>query len=209
MNLIPPTATKQCIEIWTDGSVDNNTQQLPNYTKSMGCSAVILNPITSQIMQQCQARIIGSAKSVRPEFFAVLMAIQECPANSDIKIYTDSQAFINLAKKLQRELPTQRQTTKLPNNNLIDYFVHLLKQRQGLLFFHKVKGHSGIPLNTLADKLANEARKLPSLTDIPATNESHSNTYLYHNNNRIPDDARWTLKRIAQMKYQKLMKTGE
>ena len=80
--MLPETEFPQTIHIWTDGS-----KQIDN---KMGYAAIIINKCTDNISRKSH-RIEGPPSSTRPELYAIMAGILNCPTNAKITIFTDSQ----------------------------------------------------------------------------------------------------------------------
>ena len=82
------------------------------------------------------------------ELAAIFVAVLRSHRRTDLEIYTDSQVSINLL---------ERGTTKAKFKMLTDCTRWLLWRREGAIKLKKVKGHSGVLGNEVADRLAGEA----------------------------------------------------
>ena len=136
------------IEIYTDGSCLTNPGN--------GGWAAIINKdgdIT---------KISGSEKNTtnnRMELLATINALRDLDANSQIKIYTDSVYLkegitVWLANWEKNNWKTADKKN-VKNVDLWKKLKELVKSKQ--IEWLWVKGHSGDPMNDLADKLAKEA----------------------------------------------------
>ena len=96
------------------------------------------------------------------------MALLTAPLCSNVKIFTDSAAAIQVITNSQQGLTT-RKWLKTPNSLWIMNIIALLKEKGLTLELVKVKGHSGDVLNDLADELAKEGEFCNCILDAPFT----------------------------------------
>lgn len=92
------------------------------------------------------------------ELQAVLGAVEALKKPVELHVYTDSELVINwLTGRIRRKQPAIK--------NLCERIEALAGEKGVKLVFHKVKGHSGDPLNekahTAANKAAEEAKAKP------------------------------------------------
>jgi ribonuclease HI len=103
----------------------------------------------------------GLQTNQRAELTAVLVALRRIKLNQDVKIYTDSQYTIDCVLKLWDRWRYQswknHQGIRRPNEDLVKQIVDIKRARDlvgASTELQWVKGHSGIPGNEAADKLA-------------------------------------------------------
>ncbi|RKP17470.1 hypothetical protein ROZALSC1DRAFT_24165 [Rozella allomycis CSF55] len=126
-------------------------------------------------------RILGQPSSTRPELFAIISGLTQCPANANIKVFSDSQNALTIMNTIFSKFPYHTlKPTKTPNLDIIDHALYLRSQFAGSILFEHVKGHSGIELNELADQQAKAATLTSIIHYIPSI-PTQQNYYLYHN----------------------------
>ena len=83
---------------------------------------------------------------------------------------------------------SSRKCLKLKNHAISNATVELLDSFETRPLIHKVKGHSNLPLNDMADTFANTARSLPYTTRVMSKfnpKPAYFYTFSYHNNEII------------------------
>src|SRR5205823_3469405 len=92
--------------------------------------------------------------STRAEIAAIFLALLTAPGNSNVEIYTDSQCAFDVLSHLHNN--STRKWLKM-NNAWFLQKIELLLRTEGIsIKMIKVKGHSGIVGNDLADDMANK-----------------------------------------------------
>ncbi|RHZ80441.1 hypothetical protein Glove_136g99 [Diversispora epigaea] len=100
--------------------------------------------------------------STRAELFAILMAVYATPKGSRLCIFTDSQAAID-ALSLASVNP-RKARKKLKNWTILCAIEEIANAQSLILRLEKVKAHSGITYNEIADTLAKEGCHEPACT---------------------------------------------
>ncbi|PKY35031.1 hypothetical protein RhiirB3_455340, partial [Rhizophagus irregularis] len=90
--------------------------------------------------------------STRAEIVAIFLALLTAPENSNVTIYTDSLGAINSINSTFDS--TTRKWLKKTNNLIIIKIIMLIRKASINIKLVKIKGHSGIIGNDIADKLA-------------------------------------------------------
>ncbi|KAL2912326.1 hypothetical protein HK105_208173 [Polyrhizophydium stewartii] len=152
---------------WTDGSLEDG---------EMGSAAVICLPphnpdldiasladsSTLPIIAQLQVKPPpGFPSSTKAEIFAILHTVRHCAPGCHLTVFTDSQAAIDAIKK-STNLVSERNLLKLSCHGMLSAIHEITTMQHINIDLVKVKGHSGIPMNELADSLAKDARALPA-----------------------------------------------
>jgi ribonuclease HI len=145
---------KEPIIIYADGSADNNK------TRCGGYGAVL-------IYKEKRKEIYGGEKDTtnnRMEIVSVIKALEEIKStNIPIKIHSDSAYVVNCFQqkwysKWEYNGWTNSKKQPVENQDLWEILIKLVR-KQKYLEFVKVKGHSNVELNEVADKLAGKGRK--------------------------------------------------
>ena len=98
--------------------------------------------------------------STRAELLAIYTALLTIPNNRSISIYTDSQAAIDGIHK-SRSYFAHNKWLSANNRNLLNNIEFVTNFKSLQVVYVKVKAHSGIEGNELADSLANQGRLEP------------------------------------------------
>src|SRR5579883_3398841 len=103
------------------------------------------------------ARVEGQMSSTNPEIQAIILCLEAAPVDTNIVIYTDSQAVKNMMEKVingeYRSWPA-RKRMKTPYWNLWDMVDTLAEKKKMTIQMIKVKAHTGIEYNEHADRAA-------------------------------------------------------
>ncbi|KAL2918553.1 hypothetical protein HK105_201954 [Polyrhizophydium stewartii] len=103
----------------------------------------------------------GFPSSTKAEIFAILHTVRHCAPGCHLTVFTDSQAAIDAIKK-STNLVSERNLLKLSCHGMLSAIHEITTMQHINIDLVKVKGHSGIPMNELADSLAKDARALPA-----------------------------------------------
>lgn len=125
------------LEIYTDGSCDNNSD-----TKNGAWAFVILDD-GEVIVEKCGCATRTTNNKMELE--AINAALSELPKNSVVTVHTDSQYCIGVLSK------GWNATT---NHDLIDVFCVIVGSNNIQVDFEWVKGHNGDTWNEYVNKLA-------------------------------------------------------
>ncbi|PKC55690.1 RnaseH-domain-containing protein, partial [Rhizophagus irregularis] len=90
--------------------------------------------------------------TIEAEIVAIFLALLTAPENSNVTIYTDSLSAINSINSTFDS--TTRKWLKKTNNLIIIKIIMLIRKASINIKLVKIKGHSGIIGNDIADKLA-------------------------------------------------------
>ncbi|CAB5210423.1 unnamed protein product [Rhizophagus irregularis] len=148
------------IEYYTDGSLANQTidnndllHRADNTTVDLGAAFYTSNELGEFSVYSCLSLW---PSSTRVEIVAIFLALLTTPENSNVTIYTDSLGAINSINSAFNS--TTRTWLKKTNNLIIIKIIMLIREASINLKLVKIKGHSGIIGNDIADKLAKKER---------------------------------------------------
>ncbi|GET51448.1 ribonuclease H-like domain-containing protein [Rhizophagus irregularis DAOM 181602=DAOM 197198] len=151
------------IEYYTDGSlanwtIDNNNllYRADNTTVDLGTAFYTSNELGEFSVYSCLSLW---PSSTRAEIVAIFLALLTAPENSNVTIYTDSLGAINSINSAFNS--TTRTWLKKTNNLIIIKIIMLIREASINLKLIKIKGHSGIIGNDIADKLAKKGQYKP------------------------------------------------
>jgi ribonuclease HI len=156
------------ITIHTDGSLDRNE----NNTK-MGIGIVIDNTQTKERIT-IKGRTKNWPSSTTAESVAIATALSVVDTKANVNIATDSQTTLNNIFKRK----TDKYELKSAATNTIEYIKETMERRIGRTNWTKVKSHSGIVQNDLADKLAKEGADEREEDSINIDAKQLHNTYI-------------------------------
>jgi ribonuclease HI len=138
------------VDIYTDGSLseDNNQQE----KIVMGCGWVAIKEDNSKLTFRGQVENFVS--STRAELMAILTAVYATPRDTKLNIYTDSQASIEAISNAVKN--SKKVQKKFKNWTLLQSINEIIAVQNIEFNMFKVKAHSGIEYNEMADKLAKD-----------------------------------------------------
>ncbi|RHZ58961.1 hypothetical protein Glove_366g6 [Diversispora epigaea] len=139
------------IRIYTDGSLIKNDNNNSHVT-TMGCGWCALDENDTEF--NFSGKVENFASSTRAELMAILTAVYATPKRSRLCIFTDSQAAIDaIANAAANPRKAHR---KLKNWTIVKAIEEIAKVQNLTLRLEKIKAHSGVIHNEMADKLARE-----------------------------------------------------
>ena len=174
------------ISIWTDGSLDE--------TRAYAGSACLTE--NSELRASFQS-IPGSLSSTSAELGAILLALRSQPSNMPLKIISDSQSALAIAR-LPPHVPRTREAIKQPDATLRASIHSLLRQRTAPTLFEWVRGHSGDVMNERADAAANAGRLDGSQLLPPHVFCAHNQASLLARFTKLEYYGRWLIKLLAR-----------
>lgn len=143
------------LQIYTDGAYDWKR-------KVGGYGAVLLN---GKGYKRYVSKSYVKTTHNRMEMRAILSAIDVAPEKLPIDIYSDSKYCITMMKTVKKYVATNKNPAglgKFENFDLLNVaFIMFLKMKDRKITFNWVRGHSGNPLNELADECAKKAKEKP------------------------------------------------
>ena len=165
-----PSVMLGWIDIWTDGSAEDNGLET--------CTAGAAWTTSSYISDNRKLTGIMLSNNVA-EVAAVVMTLESWPSG-DLRIHTDSTYVLKLARggllgmerdgwiDFQLHGRTTMQSLRR-GDNIFKYLLSLLRSHNGPIEFVWTKGHSGDQFNQIADRLANEGRLHGAIMDLHDT----------------------------------------
>ena len=137
------------IQMWTDGSLDPTTG-------NMGAGVLILDKQEQLVRKNVQSQTTNGthASSTRAELDAIYKGLTQIPDDRKVEIFSDSQNAITNIEHLKSGNLTERQIVKMNNHDIIDQIKIQMEDRNIQIEMTKVKAHSGIVSNEIADDLA-------------------------------------------------------
>src|SRR5438034_6642831 len=103
---------------------------------------------------------IINPSSSKAEAMAILSALCTCSCNCTVDIYTDSQNCIDIFNSLFKN-DKYRRTLKIKNHSIWTVIMQTVEKFHLKVILHKVKAHSNLTENDMADQLAKEGSHLP------------------------------------------------
>ena len=140
--------------------------------------------------------------STKAETMAILTALITSGFNSNVTVYTDSQAAIDaFHKSANLTSISPRRYNKIQNNILWSLIHHVKKELHLSLHFVKVKAHSDDPYNDIADALAKTGRNNNYVTKVNHNLlPQQTVTLLWNNQIPLDRDVRRTIGTITNYK---------
>ncbi|CAG8631966.1 11430_t:CDS:1 [Scutellospora calospora] len=149
---------KNILNVWTDGSCDNNFRienKKKKFNNKLSSIAGIGVFFKNKDPRNISERLPGLLQSSnRAEVYAVIRALEICDKDQDVVINTDSTYVINNFNVKGKV-----------NSDLVDRMNDLIRERKGKTYFKHVTSHSGIYENDQADKLAKQSLRKPFIKD--------------------------------------------
>ncbi|WP_126993264.1 RNase H family protein [Thermosipho globiformans] len=132
-----------CIKVYIDGSYSSET-------KKIGFSIVILSQKIEKFYKSIENEELAKHRNVSGEILAVLYAL-EIAKQKGFKCITLYYDYEGLEKWITGEWRTKTPLTKAYKEKFYNYSKDIKVK------FEKVKSHTGVKYNELADKLAKQA----------------------------------------------------
>ena len=150
-------------QIYTDGS------QITLKDGSTATGAGIHNATTQSNRRVDPGGVGSTHTNNRAELSAILVALESVPQTEEVTIYTDSLCSL---QNIQKQLNSPNRLRESNHRALLHKVVEVLGER-ALAGTHthlfKVRAHTGIPGNEVADRLAKEAALNKATTDTHVT----------------------------------------
>src|SRR5438034_266196 len=105
---------------------------------------------------------IINPSSSKAEAMAILSALCTCSYNCTVDIYTDSQNCIDIFDSFLKN-EKYRRTLKIKNHSIWSVIMQTVEKFHLKVTLHKVKAHSNLAENDMADQLAKDGCHLPHL----------------------------------------------
>jgi ribonuclease HI len=150
-------------EYYTDGSlIDRGTEGEIKETKMGAAWIQTEGPVP---LSSFKCGVVDWPSSCRAEVTAILVALLATPKDSKVNIKTDSRNCIETFRSLSRIDPkrTYRRWLKIKNWSIWSNIMEVIKKKNINLSLKKVKAHSGVRFNEVADQLAKEANQLTAI----------------------------------------------
>jgi ribonuclease HI len=145
--LLKNNQNRKQIHIYTDGSLKEDQ----NSTKILGYALVQID-INNVIISKLKGRTDNWASSTRAELMAILEALLISPEKSEVNIFTDSMAGIQAVEKVKKNTMLKaREWLKKNNTAILKAINQAIETKLLRVVMHKVKAHSGISGNEIAD----------------------------------------------------------
>jgi exonuclease III len=157
---------REIVEFYTDGAMTRKEGGANSNSMGIGWVVKEENRIEHNINFSC--RLENWPSSTRAELGAIWSALLTAPVNAQVHIRTDSKAAIEAIEKHQM-ICKLRNWFKTKNRSIIRQILDCCKAKNLSLFLHKVKGHSGIIENDLADEFAKKGLSRINVLNIPET----------------------------------------
>ena len=117
---------------------------------------------TEENSYKIKGRITNWASSIRAELIAILEALLISPERGVANIYTDSAASIQAIKRIKE--CKARDWLKKNNTAILKAIRQTIETKDIKVIMHKIKAHSGIRENELADLEAKKGSDEPIAT---------------------------------------------
>jgi ribonuclease HI len=141
------------IQIYTDSSLQEDQEG----KKRLGYELIQVDD-NKRVICKIRGRTSKWASSTRAELMAILEATLISPENSLTNIFTDSAVGIHLVNRIQEDIRA-REWCKGSNTAILKAIKMVIETKNLKLRLHKVKAHSGIIENDLADIEAKKGAK--------------------------------------------------
>lgn len=159
------------IDVYTDGSAmrNGNEDARAGYGIHWPASKVACG---GQGLQDVSARLPGPRQSSdRAELLAIIRAIQlTSDKEAQLRIFTDCDYCLYVNREGQHKWQakrwrrgTQTDAKRIPNRDLVERLEYEMKRAKHRPILVHVKGHSGVPGNMIADRLARLGTTLPAV----------------------------------------------
>jgi ribonuclease HI len=157
-----PKELESSIILVTDGSfkLEDN---------SAGGAMIVLNKQNKQIDQYNERDInfsqkfkFKSSNAASAELYSVILSLIKIPENTTIDLFTDCKYILKVVENIMN---TKKIIKSLKNSAAILCLKTVIQDKHLKIIGHHVKGHRGVFVNELADKMANEGRMLEETID--------------------------------------------
>ena len=147
------------VHIYTDGSLMESQSR----NKRLGYALVQLGA-NGEIICKAKGRTMHWASSTRAELMAILEAILISPEKCEVNIYTDSAASIQAIDRTKN--CKAREWLKTNNTAILKAIKQATETKEIEVIMHKIKAHSGIRENEIADYEAKKGIEEPIATQV-------------------------------------------
>lgn len=140
------------IRFFTDGSL---RREETKENVRLGYAIIQVDQV-GNILEKVKGRTENWPSSTRAELAAILEAILLCPDDAEVEINTDSMAAIQGIERA-RSYSRPRDWVKSTNTSLLKAIRLAIQSKNLKLKLHKIKAHSGVRENEIADREAKKA----------------------------------------------------
>uniref|UniRef100_U9UAV0 ribonuclease H n=2 Tax=Rhizophagus irregularis (strain DAOM 181602 / DAOM 197198 / MUCL 43194) TaxID=747089 RepID=U9UAV0_RHIID len=168
------------VEFYTDGSL-----KIDDDNPRMGFGWIFTSDTSLNI--KFSGATTQWPSSTRAEIMAVLTCLIVCPSNSSINIFTDSQCMIDTFTSLSNYKLTPKRKQKINNIILWQAIQQIIAELNLQVQFTKVKAHSGVEYNDIADRLAKNGCDSNKMISISPKGVKAQKGYIMFNNDTIID----------------------
>ncbi|CAB4379139.1 unnamed protein product [Rhizophagus irregularis] len=162
INIVLQKMATECFHFYTDGSIGNKAPfqtYIQGVKQNRSCNG---RRIDQDVSFSCGIKYHPS--STRSELLAIMTALLAIPSNTELTIYTDSQAAIDGINRISDALNRRGRKLLKLNNYVILFTIHDLIITKSLkLNLIKVREHSGDYWNDMADEIAKNEREIAGI----------------------------------------------
>ena len=182
------------VHIYTDGSLKEDHTG----NKRLGYALVQIGT-TEENSYKIKGRITNWASSTRAELMAILEALLISPERGVANIYTDSAASIQAIKRIKE--CKARDWLKKNNTAILKAIRQTIETKDIKVIMHKIKAHSGIRENELADLEAKKGSDEPIATQVQLTQTRGAPFNILWRNIEIENPIRKFIKKINNCRF--------